>query len=110
MAADNHQFVLFAFFILNRAKGEAISTGILFFLTLGLKLVYVSVCFVKGMCADSTVLLVPSNNDSTSESLAEVKPDQADHPASRSSKRTSSALQSRAKTPTTARSRILSRC
>lgn len=33
------QFVLFAFFILNKAKGSAIATGILFFLTLGAKLV-----------------------------------------------------------------------
>lgn len=33
------QFVLFAFFILNKAEGSAIATGILFFLTLGAKLV-----------------------------------------------------------------------
>ena len=33
------QFVLFAFFILNKAKGPAIATGFLFFLTLGEKLV-----------------------------------------------------------------------
>jgi hypothetical protein len=32
------QFVLFAFFILNKAKGAAISTGVLFALTLVEKL------------------------------------------------------------------------
>ena len=38
LASLTEQFALFAFFILNRAKGSAISTGCLFFITLGIKI------------------------------------------------------------------------